>query len=612
MYRKVFSKILVLLAIVSLSINPAIAEGFEEEMAPKSYYLGDSTPVVLSATALEELAIAELTYDRMFHRAMAKIISGDEGGASVILAEIREKAFREEYLNLSDFSISLLERAKQEATNNNHIEARYLATWAETLSPEDSRIQLIIASLYESIGTGKAISALSKSVSFMFMSPMFVSKIFVNSFLLLLIALTLSMFIVCLIQLTRNTELLMVNISKKFPDNYRGLIAPPLLLLLFLLPFYFGLVAALGCWSLLLCRFVKSCRWLGAIAGVLIIAWAVSLPTVERVAWQVSTPLNQAIENVNNRTYSPADEANIISALKIQSDNPILLFTYAQILRRAGKLDRAAATYQLISENTAESASVHKKSLLNLAGIYYLQRKLERAEGVLEGLEKLNEKSFEFYYNYAHVKLALLNTEEHRKFYKLASDLNEERIVWLQKYKVAQRKQVFTELPRTSFYPTFLKPSAVKVSNGEEVGSAAPVLRNVVYGSLLRNGTFFSVVLVGLLTLAIGLLIRFSKKQIYRMITDAKPFFGVSQSKIWHGMPAGGYIAGQYSIVGIFILAALIGMVICTTGKPANMMALTPVDLGTGKVMMTLTIIVFLLVSASSLIFIKDSEEESC
>jgi len=605
-----FQRIFTIICLVLLVFSPTT--GFAQDKAVTGpYHIDENTPLVLSPEALEEVAAIEFTYEKMFHRAFSKISIGDMGGASAILRELRSKAFEEEYLNLSSFSIDLLDRARKESAAGNHVEARFLASWAETLSPEDSKVQLIIASLKESIGSNGAFSAFRKSLQFASMSPLFVSKFMVNAALLALVGMTLSLFLVCLIQLARNSELLVLNISKKFPDNYKGLIGPPFVLLLLVVPLYFGLLPALACWSLLLSRYVKSCRWLAALVGAIILSWSLGLPTIEKVAWQVSTPINEAIENVNNRTYSPRDEKALLSALELEKDNPILLFTQAQILRRAGKLDKAATIYQSLVDSNSKRAAVHKKSLLNLAGIYYLQKKFEKAELLLQGLEKLKEDSFEFYYNYAHVKLALLDTEGNRKFYKLASDSNEARIEWLKKYKVAERKQVFTELPRTSFYPTFIKPTEVETIDGQEVAPASLSKVDVIFQSLVRDGSVVTLLALGLITFFLGLAIRFTKKMLYRHLVEARPFFGTRRSKIWHGMPAGGYIAGSQPIVGAFLLAMLIAFSVAAFGKPLDLISLTPIKLPISSLMTSLTIMLFLFVSASSLIFVRDSRGES-
>ena len=108
-----------------------------------------------------------------------------------------------------------------------------------------------------------------------------------------------------------------------------------------------------------------------------------------------------------------------------------------------------------------------------------------------------------------------------------------------------------------------------------------------------------------------GLMIRFTSKPIYRMLVKAKPFFGTRNSKIWHGMPAGGYVAGSQPILGAVLLTSLIVLVMVAVGKPINLLALTPMDLNLGGVVISLAATLFLLISASSLMFVDDSKEEA-
>ena len=164
MYYKIFSIILAIFLFIPASV---VAETATDKVVEAG------TAAVGAEKSAAELPAVELTYERMFNRALSKINNGKEGEASVILEGIRAKAFEEEYLNLSGLSVSLLERAKQESVAGNHVQARYLVSWAEKLSPEDSRIQLGIVSLKDSLGNSAAFSALWKSFKFATMSPLF-------------------------------------------------------------------------------------------------------------------------------------------------------------------------------------------------------------------------------------------------------------------------------------------------------------------------------------------------------------------------------------------------------------------------------------------------------
>ena len=593
--------------VLSLILFFSSAAVAEEKTKP--YFLLEDTPVVYSPQKLEAIAKVENTYERMFARAFNKISNGKEGEASVILSEIRTKASNEEYVNLTPFSLKLLDRAQQEAELKNYVSVRFLSNWAEKLSPEDGRVHLLIASLLEAQGVGRSFSSLLNALAFSFDSPVLVSKILLNSSMLFLIGITLSLFIVCLVQIARNAQPIVEMVSKMFPDNYKGLIGPPLVLLVLVAPLYFGIMAACGVWALVLSKYIKSCRWLAAITGAVILAWSFSLPSIERLAIQLDAPLNQALENVNNRTYNPQDKDLIKMALNEEASDSVLLFSYAQILRREGRLDKAAALYRIVADNSPKKSAVHKKSLINLGGILYLQKDFEKASAMLKKLEDLKEESFEFYYNYAHVRLALLDTVDHRKYYKLASDLDENRILWLKKHKVAVRKQVFSQLPEGSYYPRFFQPWVVN-EKGKLESALAMDQKSLIYASLFREGSASKLTILGLFVMAIGLMIRFTKKDIYRLMPESSPFFGTGESKLWHGLPAGGYVAGNQPIAGVFLLAIMSALIIAVIGKPAVLLSVTSIELNISKFLTSMVVICFLLVSASSLLLIKETERE--
>ena len=573
-------------------------------------------PTVAHAKVKEVVAKAESqasteTLSQLFFKGVTLYNDDKAGEAAVSFQAARDKASRDGYLNLTDFSIALLRQARLESQDGNTNDAKFLVHWADTLSPLDARVSLLSAGFSEVTGYGASIGKVFKSIGLLPRTPTLMASLLLNVLLVGLTAFTIALFVTALLQLSRNAESVVLNISQMIPLNFRGVLGPVLALIVLASPLYLGLLPAVCVWSVLLGFFLHSCRWLPALAGATVICWGSGMLIAERVGPQLALDLNYAVENVNNRTYAPQDKRSLAMSIESNPGDLVPLFLYGQILGQEGDHLLSAQVFNKIIDQTRKKEDMHKKAKLNLAAVYLRSSKETEAGVILEELLRSGERSFEAYYNTAQVKMAALDTVGHRAMYQKAVDLNPEKIEWLEDFKSSDVVPIFASLSTDGFLERYFKrvPSSNVVLPGEEPLQAGSLFgKEKVYASLMTGGSFTLILLLGGLTLSMGLFIRFRKGENDLESHDNTSFFGKIKSVFWHAFPCGGMIAGNRPVLGAMLLGVLTSLVIIAYQNPVELLPVSKdLFLEKGSLFLTLAVGLFLLITASTLLFNRES-----
>jgi len=553
------------------------------------------------------------TLGHLFFGGLSKYHEGNAGEASASFKALRDTSSEGGYLNLSEFSIILLRNARAEAAQGNTNDAKFLIHWADELSPADSRVSLLSAGFPEITGYGDSISKLWKSLVHLPGNPTLFATFLINTLLVGLAGLTIALFVTALLQLSRNAESVVLNISQLVPLNYRGIFGPIIALIVLASPLCFGLLPAVCVWSILLGLFLKNCKWFPALTGAAVLCWGAGMLIAERVGPHLSQEINFAAENVNNRTYAPQDKKFLASAIEENPSDLVTLFLYGQVVGREGNHEESSKIFSSIVNLTRKKEDIHKKAKLNLAAVYLRSGKQQEAGRLLEELLKSGERTFEAYYNMAQVKMAALDTAGHRNMFKLASDVDSQKMDWLEKYKSSSVVPLFASLPADGFFERYSRPvTNISVSSEDKIGdSSKEFSKELVYSSLTRNGSVFAIVILGAFTLFVGLFIRFRKSEESAVGQYNSSFFGQKKSVIWHGFPCGGLVTGRRPIAGAILLGILTSLVIVAVQNPVELLPVSrDLYLEKGNFFIALAVVLFLLITSFTLIFNRDGDEE--
>ena len=367
-------------------------------------------------------------FQKKFYKALKDIHAGDYAQAGESLVGIRKLAKEFGYSNMSEYSVELVAVAQQFVDDGKLEGAAFLLNHAISLSPNHPRVNLSVASFYQLIGFRNAVAHVVTAVSNVFDYPIMFWTLILNVMLLTLVAMSLSLITVCVIQLLRGGDVLLERIMRFFPRSSRGYFGPLVWAALLITPLFLGILPALAVWAVMLSYVKKNCRWVAALAGLIIISWGAGIPFIMKVGLNTEHAINRVLEEVHNANYVPSGEKFLMAQLEQNPEDPEVLFAVAQTLHRRDLSFEAQGLYQKVTEVVSEKSPLHAMSVLNLGAINYVDGRLVDAKELFELLERRRAESFELYYNLALVHLALLDTVKHREYYNKAKSFSKRKL----------------------------------------------------------------------------------------------------------------------------------------------------------------------------------------
>ena len=475
-----------------------------------------------------------------------KLVDGEKfGDAGDALSDLRGIAVGLGYQDLPDYSERLLDRAALLSESNRNTEASYLIRQAVALSPQDPRILFRASSFESALGHSTALSYFVDGMTLSLGRPMMVASFARNSVLAALMAGTLALLLVAVIQLVCNVRRVIINATRKASIYTRGLLGPLMFLVFMVLPLAGGLLVAIGCWCLVLSRFIKECRSLALIAGCAILGWALAIPSLQAVTLQLASELSGAVERSRFGAFSPADLALLSKESLSYGHDPIVRFSLGSALFRAGDLAGAEREWRAVSEVTEASGSQEVASVarLNRGVISFQNGDFIGAKSLFERAEEIGGKTFESSYNLSRVALAQLDTLAHDEQFEHARALDSQRLSALESSSADLNASLLSVQPRWSLYALrLLKP--VAGADGSNAG-AVEGKRSALVSTLIAGAHSTSVIfLLGFTVIAAAFWSRNKGARDFYRYRDG----ALEHSRIWAIVPAGPFIVGNRPI----------------------------------------------------------------
>jgi len=554
------------------------------------------TPRLLSAAYSEKKDIASPSLDakgltpdeslqKTFYQAVNQIYEGKLGAASQTLEGLKNFAQDQGYINLPDFSFELLNRAIQANEAGRLQEVSYYVHHSILLSPEDPRVNLAAASFYNALGFGKAFQYLLKSIGSLSANPIVYYTVKVNAWIVSLVAITLALFITSVVQIIRNGDSLYRYFKSRAPRGYSCIFAAALLAVVMIAPLFAGILTMLAVWSIVLAMSVKSCRWFALVCGLVLVLWGRAIPQISTIGFNVQQRINQVVQEINNRSFTPQGEDFIVRALEYNPNDPLLLFALAELYQLKGLDFEAKQRYEEVVKKAGENEPLKVAAHMNLATIEYQNGNLKVAESMLADIEGRGYGSFELYYNLALTKLALLNTVAHRVYFAKAQEIDQYRAEIIETSQGSRRNALMVPVPR-EFYSKIIFQD---VEDSDAAHAADYVVRRAkLAGTLMWGATPSRISVIGIICMFIaGILFKSNsrKRRSYALVEERE------SSSLWLIVPAGSFIAGRRPALGSCILAVFLALVVIALEAPIHFFGSLPVSVSFDAVMITVSLL---------------------
>lgn len=514
-----------------------------------------------------------------FYSGLNQYIAGDKQKSAKEFIEFKKETEKKGYKNISGLSISLLEKARSEKLKGDLEGARFLEGWSKKLSPSDSKISLL------------NMSSFSSAVSNLKYSPSLFSVIFVNSLQLAAISLTVSLFIVLVIQLGKNSEILIDYSFSLLPLNYRGFLGPLVTAFLLVVPLYFGLAISLACWSVLLGYCFKNCKFLPLFTALVFFFWVFPLQYAKKYVILNNEPVLISVESINSGNFNYRDKEILEKELDKDRSSELFSYFYGQSLAREGEFQKASVYFKSVLNSANKKSALYKNALVNSGALSLVQKNFKDSQSKLEESIALGEDSFEVYYNLSQAKMSLLDTIAHGKFYKLAKESNSSLLEWSEANKLAEDVPLFKPMNLLELNKTIFKSERFKKL--QENQNLTSKLESNLYSALfpIKEPKQAILILASLLFL-IGLFI--IKRKVKDTGSAYKAFFSNRISFVWHGFPAGGLIAGSRPVLGALFLATILACVMAVCEKPVSLLSMSSLPLNYQNIFLSLAAVSFM------------------
>jgi len=523
-----------------------------------SVLLAISLGLVPAAAAEEETS--QKTLDRIFLQAINDINANQFADASGKFTQLQKTAAQSGWESLPSFSVALIERAEAMLATGEREKAAFLLRRAEELSPRDPKVLFALSRFPELHGYGASIGYGFQALRNSYSSPLVLGIFLVNLFLVGLVALTLSLGLVCVVQFVRSTEAVFTRVSKVVPQYCRGVVTGPLVLVLMLLPAFGGILLAIVCWSALLSRSVPACRRLALAAGIVTAAWGLSLPLAAALLGSLGSRPAQVVSELALMSYSPDSQELIAPSTPLPSV-PLMLFARAQSLYLNGRLEEAKSEFRKIATkgDTALAAVIEANS----AAVSLALQDVAAAKADLLQHEATEGPTFETSYNLALVSLAELDTESQRKYYEQARSIDAGRLARLESLTEGRALALLSPPPTKMFLPFLLHPFE------QPRGSSRGARENSVASALIFGAGPTFLVVLGICVSVFGLM---------RPKTDDAPAGEpVPIGALWKVLPGGRALCGDRPAGGACVLALFLGFLLAGSGVPVHLVPVAAV-----------------------------------
>lgn len=475
----------------------------------------------------------------------------DYAQLSESLEELKFLAGSRGYSDLPDYSLELLRNA---AIQKDPFKSKFLVEKAVFLSPGDSRVAFAAASFYKILGVGKSIGLIIKGISKIGSQPLLLSAIILNLTIVGLLAFTIAIFITYFIQILKNSNNIREAIVPYMPWKYRGVMSVLALALIYIIPFFGGILAVLIVWAACLTLTINKRYML--IVGLLCALWGFALPKISTVAFNLNDPSSRVFEDLNLSRFSPKAEQYLQNRLASAPSDGTGLFFLAQTFRLKGFTDSARTLFEKIESLPVIEPELRKVGQANLGVVAFDSGEYSEALELLSKAEKDGMQGFELYYNLAITHLLLLDTDQYNHYYNLARGLDPARVSQIVTEKYLSPKAIL--IPVSSL--SMIKPLFKIISSAERIELEAIEAKFKKVVAVLAGKLKIELVLVlGISMIVFAASLKSKKNQI------------VSASKSWAFFPFGRYIASNQIVFGIIGLGIVFSILLLSPTGVLNL-----------------------------------------
>lgn len=507
----------------------------------------------------------------LYNQAIEFFHAGEFAHGADALDRLTMRASSFGYFNLPSYSLRLIEYAKNFASRSKNEEAAFLLRRATELSPHSARVWYSAAMLSDAIGYWESLKNLGTAISVMHLSPGFVLAIVGSMLIVVLVASTLSLIALAVIQFICNGKLILTTMANIAPLRLRGIAGPLLFALVLLGPLAFGILGMLVVWCLVLSRYVKGCKLLGVFAGLLCVAWALSISIIDTLSAQLASPVNSAIEYSNSKSLDSEAPALLAQEIKANPVDSLVIFAMGQIALADGNLSQAEFYFNevlKIERSEAGLQDIIANALINLGVAKFLAGDFENAKKYFEEAKESGINAIELTYNLAQAHLGLLDTVGYRTYYTQALSMDSE---WVNRYEqLFSTSRNETPLAVSISAPLYMSYAryftAVPFSISGIPSTAKRKIRNDVAAALLNNGSINIALLCGFATVLLGLLnCRKGRRHSDRVLYPLS-----ERSKMWCCLPMGPVLSSPHPGVGMLLVIFVVSLVLFALGQPVR------------------------------------------
>ena len=532
--------------------------------------------VAVSPVMAEEQSVSLTALDQRFQAILQATNAEDYQTAFNQTEELQQLAERNGVTNLLAYSLRLVDEAKFLASNPRsaslHQKIEFLLARAFELSPEEPVPYLESVTLWNQIGVEEAVGLLGQGLSRLVYSARTMVLSGITIWFLLLSATSLALLFCCVVRLIVNLKRLIYALSQALPARSRAVGSMAAVLIVLFVPLAGGPLLALAVWSLVLSRYLREGKWFAVMAGAMILSWAMTLITFERVSMHAASPRLQAMDRVLRGSYSPRDREILEQAVEEWSFDPLVMLARGELAILEGDVanaDTYLSRVLTIGQQVALPATVQRRAMFSLGALRYQQGVFDAAERFFSEVEQ-SDRSFPVMYNLALTKLARVDTVGHQEYYAKAKSLDWARLQQLENASLTANAPIFiwqlptpsTLLLRELFQPVpeSLKRDAAKAEN----------MRRVVESHLLFwrwdiGPISGAIAILGCLTFGWGYLLMIGREP--RRVFLEKTNTG--RSAIWALVPMGPFLLRAKPGTGLALLTLFLACFMTGVSEPS-------------------------------------------
>jgi tetratricopeptide (TPR) repeat protein len=314
--------------------------------------------------------------------------------------------------SLDAISVELLGRAQKAYDNKDVDQAAFLVKRALQLSPESPDVLLSSMHIADKTNVADTLSQLSTFASLLLRYPAKLLEKLQHVLYPALWAATIGLFAAMVFVFMTDVHAFLRGVSKRVPIRVRGIVTPPIALLLLTVPLLFGPLWALFIWALLICVFVTKRKSLSLFAGVTLVLWGVGIDYSERLSIWFADPGIQALIRTSSGAFHDTDRRVLEELIVRRPNDAAAHYAVGQLYRRYGDFDLALKHFDEAEKGMTSFRWVDAQRGM----IAFLRNDIEEAEKRFASAGEAGLDTPQYLVNYSKVKFAKFDTEKSREF----------------------------------------------------------------------------------------------------------------------------------------------------------------------------------------------------